>query len=122
MPSTSQILMTYTWIEESDPSVSTERLLQMTADECKCDVADVCDALYKQSGTKNKRPAKTVMPLPPFIPAGRLKIECGPLHCWLMFVPDKPSPQIHIAQATVNDVLRQNFFEVIAERFNNPKP
>ncbi len=59
MPNTSQILVTYARIEEGEPEISTERLLQMTADACKCDVADVCDALYKQSGAKTKRPTKS---------------------------------------------------------------
>lgn len=59
-----------------------------------------------------------ITPLLPPIPDGRLKVECGPLNCWLVFVPTEPGAQIHIAQATVNDILRQNFFEVIAHRFN----
>lgn len=34
-------------IEEAEPGeVSTERLMQMTADQCKCDCGDVAEALY----------------------------------------------------------------------------
>lgn len=35
--------------EDDEPDISTERLLQQVADFCKCDVADVADALQRQT-------------------------------------------------------------------------
>lgn len=40
-----QILNAYDMFEEDEPDISTERLLQQTADFCECDVGDVADAL-----------------------------------------------------------------------------
>lgn len=42
-----RIRAAYVRIEEGEPDISTERLLQMTADQCRCDVADVCEALHE---------------------------------------------------------------------------
>lgn len=43
----------YDVIEEGDPDISTERLLQMTADGCECDTGDVAEALRLTKDDKN---------------------------------------------------------------------
>lgn len=40
-----EILTSWSAIENIDPSVSTERLISMTADACDCDIDDVIEAL-----------------------------------------------------------------------------
>jgi len=42
-----QIVNCYTRLEDAEPDISTERLLEMVSQECGCDNADVCDALEK---------------------------------------------------------------------------
>lgn len=45
-----QIRIVNNWemFEAAEPDISTERLMQMTADASKCDVADVSDALHQR--------------------------------------------------------------------------
>ena len=40
-----QILASYDLHDDDD--ISTERLLQMVADDCRCDIIDVVDVLYE---------------------------------------------------------------------------
>ena len=46
--STHQIIETYDRIEAGEPDISTERLLVMTAEQCRCDVSDVVEALIRE--------------------------------------------------------------------------
>lgn len=41
-----RIIEVWNEFEDADSSISTERLFAMTAQACKCDVEDVCDALH----------------------------------------------------------------------------
>jgi len=45
--SDNQILAVYVSMEESEPDISTERLLAMCADACKCTVEEVVNALIE---------------------------------------------------------------------------
>ena len=40
--------------DHDEEGVSTERLLQMVADDCGCDVSDVCEALFESDETTRK--------------------------------------------------------------------
>lgn len=44
-----KILSMYDTIESAEPDISTERLLQQTADACKVTVDEVVDALYYEA-------------------------------------------------------------------------
>lgn len=50
-----QIVTTWNMFEEAEPGISTERLMQQTADRCRCDAADVSEALWSDQQAAKRR-------------------------------------------------------------------
>lgn len=49
-----RIVTAWNMFEDAEPDISTERLMQQTADHCRCDPADVAEALYKDQKSRNE--------------------------------------------------------------------